>query len=90
MSNTKLNLTNLSLFLILNQVKWECKNNTVERSFEDGIFTIKVIGKSEEKNFSISIPVESEDDIKLHVPGMMVGYTINDIGNLLSASLAMR
>lgn len=83
MSNTKLNLTNLSLFLILNQVKWECKNNTVERSFEDGIFTIKVIGKSEEKNFSISIPVESEDDIKLHVPGMMVGYTINDIGNLL-------
>lgn len=83
MSNTKLSLTNLSLFLILNQVKWECKNNTVERSLTDNIFELDVKGKSLDKNFNIVIAVDSDGPIMMAPGGDSTEYTIEDIGELL-------
>jgi hypothetical protein len=84
MSNTKLSLTNLSLFLILNQVKWECKNNTVERSLDENIFELDVQGKNQDKSFNIIIPIDSDGPIMMAPGGDSNEYLIEDICVLLS------
>lgn len=86
MSNTNINLNNLTMFLILNQVKWECKNNTVERKIEDGVFTLNVTNsKTIDKSFELLIPVTDQEYIAVTTGGSeKIYYTLENISKIMT------
>ena len=85
MSKSITSLNNLTMFLILNQVKWECKNNSVERKIEDGVFTLNVTNpKTADKSFELLIPVTSHESIAVTTGGgEKIYYTLENIGKIM-------